>query len=490
MTKPGNALQNIDNYYDELSEGYGFAILPRSTRWNSVNRLGFISTYLIRLGRVLEAIEVAEGYTEYQPKSWQAYESLVKAFEANEDNLQTLQNVKIAVRLVDNKVNKSLLLAYINQGDRVNMLLRLVKSLTLICLMLFLMVLTACNNDSKLDFDAFVEKKLTDFLIEENAQVASIVIVNDKLNYQKQFGEFPDGTKPHHDTVYEIASITKTYTGLLLAKAVVDKKVQLDEDIRVYLQKGDYQNLQHLGKPITLRHLATHRSGLPQDFAYTSADIKSGKAFELFSNYSKAKFFEDLAQYQLTSTPGETFQYSNVGANLTGYILENVYNQPLSTLVAQLITEQSGEEHTRFRLEPSEISKITRGVDRNGKIAPLLSPHSFAEGGLTSTAASIADYMQYLLSTQAEEVLLSRTLLTETSSEHGHAFFWNTYEYHSANPMFYHSGGSMGTSTWLALYPKQKLGIFIATNVSANNTQGKLNDIANAIVEKYEQAKR
>lgn len=115
MTKPGNALQNIDNYYDQLSERYGFTILPRSTRWNSVNRLGFISTYLIRQGRVIEAIEVAERYTEYQPKSWQAYESLAKAFEANEDNLQALKNAKVAVRLVDNKVNKSLLLAHINQ---------------------------------------------------------------------------------------------------------------------------------------------------------------------------------------------------------------------------------------------------------------------------------------------------------------------------------------------------------------------------------------
>ncbi|AUJ70485.1 alpha/beta hydrolase-fold protein [Pseudoalteromonas sp. NC201] len=115
VTKPGNALKNIDNYYDQLSERYGFTILPRSTRWNSVNRLGFISTYLIRQGRVIEAIEVAERYTEYQPKSWQAYESLAKAFEANEDNLQALKNTKVAVRLVDNEVNKSLLLEYINQ---------------------------------------------------------------------------------------------------------------------------------------------------------------------------------------------------------------------------------------------------------------------------------------------------------------------------------------------------------------------------------------
>ncbi|MEQ3527633.1 hypothetical protein ABMY45_01605 [Pseudoalteromonas sp. XMcav11-Q] len=115
MTKSGNVLQNINNNYDQLRERYNFTTLLRSTRWNSVNRLGFSSTNLIRLSRVIEAIEVAERYTEYQPKSWQAYESLAKAFEANEDNLQALKNTKVAVRLVDNEVNKSLLLEYINQ---------------------------------------------------------------------------------------------------------------------------------------------------------------------------------------------------------------------------------------------------------------------------------------------------------------------------------------------------------------------------------------
>lgn len=112
MTKSGNVLQNINNNYDQLRDRYNFTILLRSTRWSSVNRLGFSSTNLIRLGRVLEAIEVAKRYTQYQPKSWQAYESLAKAFE---DDLQALQNAKIAVRPVDNEVNKSFLMAYINQ---------------------------------------------------------------------------------------------------------------------------------------------------------------------------------------------------------------------------------------------------------------------------------------------------------------------------------------------------------------------------------------
>ncbi|TMN32601.1 serine hydrolase, partial [Pseudoalteromonas sp. S2755] len=113
MTKSGNVLQNINNNYDQLRSRYNFTILLRSTRWNSVNRLGFSSTNLVRLSRVLEAIEVAKRYTQYQPTSWQAYESLAKTFEANEDSLQALQNAKVAVRLLDNEINKSFLLAYI-----------------------------------------------------------------------------------------------------------------------------------------------------------------------------------------------------------------------------------------------------------------------------------------------------------------------------------------------------------------------------------------
>lgn len=123
----------------------------------------------------------------------------------------------------------------------------------------------------------------------------SIAIVSGQHNYQNHFGQFPNGTKPGHETIFEIASITKTYTGLLLAKAVTDKKVKLDDDIRTYFGPDSYQNLQYLNQPITLRHLATHKSALPQDFAFTREEFKSGRAFELILNYSKSQLFEELA---------------------------------------------------------------------------------------------------------------------------------------------------------------------------------------------------
>lgn len=68
---------------------------------------------------------------------------------------------------------------------------------------------------------------------------------------------------PTSNTYYEIGSIIKTFTSRLLAKAVVDKKVSLDDDVRKYLQ-GDYANLQYKNHPIRLRDLASYTSALPQ----------------------------------------------------------------------------------------------------------------------------------------------------------------------------------------------------------------------------------
>ncbi|WP_440055447.1 serine hydrolase domain-containing protein [Pseudoalteromonas sp. T1lg65] len=363
-----------------------------------------------------------------------------------------------------------------------------IKTLSILAAIFPLFVLTACSSDEKLDFDTFVEQKLTDLREEEGAEVVSIAIVGGERTYQKHIGQLPNGAKPNNDTVYEIASITKTYIGLLLAKAIADKKLSLDEDIRAYIGKDNYQNLQYANTPITLRHLATHRSGIPKEFAFTQQDIQDGRALELLSNYSKAKLFEDLSQYKLTEKPGEDFLYSNVGTRLVGHILEQTYDLPLEALVAKFITEKSGQKDTQFRHTSEQASSIVIGKNQQGDPTPLLSLYSSAEGGLTSTTSSISNYMRYLLNSSATEVTLSHTLLDGSASSHGYAYFWYTYDYDSDQPMLYNSGGSIGTSSWLSLYPKQKVGIFIVTNVAAGNTQGKLNDIANEIFDKYLEA--
>lgn len=91
---PGPAMDNLDVYYHKLSSEYGFEILPRADRWNSVNRLSWIGPYLLRNGEVVEAIEVIERWVKYRPESLAALDQLAKAYEANgnyDKSLSTLQ---------------------------------------------------------------------------------------------------------------------------------------------------------------------------------------------------------------------------------------------------------------------------------------------------------------------------------------------------------------------------------------------------------------
>ncbi|WP_438422220.1 alpha/beta hydrolase-fold protein [Aquimarina macrocephali] len=83
IKQPGNALKNIDAFHQKLSTTYGFPILPKAERWNSVNSLRFIGGKLLQDGRVEESIQVFKRRIQYRPRSPWAYSSLSEALEKN-----------------------------------------------------------------------------------------------------------------------------------------------------------------------------------------------------------------------------------------------------------------------------------------------------------------------------------------------------------------------------------------------------------------------
>lgn len=99
VSAPGNALENIDAYYQELSAKYGFAVLPRAERWNSVNRLSWIGPYLLRQGRTAEGIEILERRAAYRPKSTSALEELAQAYQAANELEKALATITRAYNL-------------------------------------------------------------------------------------------------------------------------------------------------------------------------------------------------------------------------------------------------------------------------------------------------------------------------------------------------------------------------------------------------------
>jgi len=115
----------------------------------------------------------------------------------------------------------------------------------------------------------------------------------------------------NENSVYEIASISKLFTGLILADMINGGEIKLDDPIEKYLPKS--VNIPTVnGTKITIKHLVTHSSGLPR-----LPDNISPKNWETFySSYTVQQMYDFLSDYELKTEPGEFYEYSNLGNSL------------------------------------------------------------------------------------------------------------------------------------------------------------------------------
>ncbi len=312
--------------------------------------------------------------------------------------------------------------------------------------------------------------------------VSGVIYLKGKVHHF-HFGQLQNGKKPDNNTVYEIGSITKTYTGLLLAQAVSDHKIGLDDDVRTYL-KDQYPNLVLSGgRPITFRHLITHTSGLPLHMNCYDGITTVAEQIDCFKNMKQSDFFATLKNVKLMDNSGTNYRYSSVGTQLVGYILEQVYQLSFQDLFQKYIFMRSGEKQTFSALAYDKGANISIGKDSIGRSMPLINGFYTYSGGMKSTTNAMLAYMKMYLESKDKIVLKATDRLAGTA-QYGRAYAWNTYNYDQEMKMLYHNGGSFGHSSWIALYPNQKTGIFMVTNVVTADSQSKLNELSNIIIDR------
>jgi serine-type D-Ala-D-Ala carboxypeptidase/endopeptidase len=123
------------------------------------------------------------------------------------------------------------------------------------------------------------------------------------------------GGPVNEKTIFEIGSITKLFTALLLSDMANRGEVRLDEPVAELLPAGTRVPVRH-GRAITLRDLASHYSGLPRvptNLEYHPSDPYAG--------YTAEKLYQFLAAHELIRTPGDSFEYSNLGVGLLAHAL-------------------------------------------------------------------------------------------------------------------------------------------------------------------------
>ncbi len=173
-----------------------------------------------------------------------------------------------------------------------------------------------------------------------------------------------DPSPPAADTEFEIGSITKVFTGLLLAEMVERKQVELDEPVARLL--GDSFTIPKRDEhEITLVQLATHTSGLPR----MPNNFKPKDPLNPYADYTVEQLAEFLAKHKLGREPGKRSSYSNLGMGLLGHALAVKSGKSYEALVRETICQPLGMNDTMITLDAGARKRLAQGHDADGRPA-------------------------------------------------------------------------------------------------------------------------
>lgn len=175
-----------------------------------------------------------------------------------------------------------------------------------------------------------------------------------------------------------------------MANAVLEHKLSLDDDVRMYLQE-DYPNLQYNGDPIRVRHLLSHTSGLPNmlpDRANTVlADFTDKRTpLELnavYVDYGKGDFFKDLHAVEIRQALGKHYACSSTGTELAAHILEVAYKRDYASLLREFFSESAAMTGVRIRLSDSDAPRLAVCYHSDNPAPTTPMPHSLPQDAVT-----------------------------------------------------------------------------------------------------------
>lgn len=312
------------------------------------------------------------------------------------------------------------------------------------------------------------------------------------------FGETAPGSgkEPDGSTMMRIGSITKAFTGQVLAGLVAQGAVKLTDRLQDRLG-WPVQVPQKDGRPIRLIELATHTSGLPRE-----VDRPPGPADDPFRTLTQDAYIKGLQSDPLLFAPGSGGLYSNFAFDLLAAALANAAGKPYHQLLKETVLDPAGLKDTVLTLRVGDAARLMRGHNFDGKPMPHVSatPVMAGASSLYSTPNDILHWLAWHLdrfSPQGAEVRLldhaayvARDGLKPVSGfdEAGHmdamGLGWIVMDAKGSRPLILQkAGGLQGMFTYTAFAPTRGVGVFAAINQFNLGAFNAMANTANGLIE-------
>lgn len=280
----------------------------------------------------------------------------------------------------------------------------------------------------------------------------------------------PDGRVLDGDSLFEIGSITKVFTALLMAEMAQRGKVHLDDPVAQYLPV-EGRPRPYNGKPITLLDLATHTSGLPR----MPTNFKVKDPMHPYANYTVAQLYEFLSGFSQQFYPGVNYQYSNLGFALLGHALALRAGLPYEELLISQICTPLGLNDTRITLTPAMQVRLTPGHDPAFYPFPAFDEPTFAGSGALRSTAN--DLMRFLDACQGRrETSLKSAVASllkvrrETAWSDQHAAEGWFIEDARSDELVWKSGGTGGYASYIGYSTHTQIAVVLLSNTRASRS--------------------
>ncbi|MEC0309001.1 serine hydrolase [Paenibacillus lautus] len=311
------------------------------------------------------------------------------------------------------------------------------------------------------EVEAFADSVITDVMKKYNTVGTNFTVVADgKVLLSKGYG-YADKEKKipvDKDTVFQIGSVTKTFTALAAMQLVDKGKIDLRGDIQKYL--GGVKIPNKTGKNLTMYDLLTYSTG------FDSPDIASYYSPEYVNENFPIKDFVRSHMSAVVRPPGEIYTYDNFGFLLAGYAVENVSGMPYSKYMEKNIFKPLGMTSTNVRITPELLGRMSAHYGPKGEKIPMdgTIPTEKPEGGIVSTADDMAKYLLMHLNKGKYD---GKEIVSQKSIEqmHTYQFFADKInEKMNGQHVILKGGNVTGHSSLIVILPEKNVALYMSNN--------------------------
>lgn len=341
-----------------------------------------------------------------------------------------------------------------------------VRTMKTTLLLVSTLLIVSSPKANALDLQSAIDPLAKQLLADDLAVGFVVGIYKDGETQVIGYGETEQGkgVVPDGDTIYEIGSSSKVFTGILLADLVERGRVKLDDPMQEYLRDSTKTQLSNTSH-ITFEHLATHTSGLPR----LPDNLQPADPMNPYADYTRQQIFAFLKEHELRRAPGE-YEYSNFGMGLLGLLLASRERTSYEELLVERIAKPCRMDDTCVTLSDDQRGRLAPPYD--AALQPTKNwdlPTLTGAAGIRSTAN---DMLKFIAANLADDDKpLTKALQLSHEKRHtmpdGQAI---GLAWHIALDGItrWHNGMTGGYASWVAVVPSRNVGVVVLSNTAAD----------------------